>query len=252
MSVSTVGGQSALAIQQLIEHARAVRRFAAPTQHRPEIRHLCRARHRSRRIGQPELTIGRDQRLWRHHQQRDRPHRYDEYRAQQYVGSRQPGEIGHGAGHPPAATANIAQQTAHPRSIELLSLLNTQAGDRYLFSGRATDQPAVDTLDHILNGNGAQAGLKQLISERNQADLGANGLGRLVIGSPTATSVPWPRFGLTVWLQARGGDLEPDRRGCHRSERLARLALGQFLRRQPSDGDSCSCVSISPMAPARI
>ena len=85
--------------------------------------------------------------------------------------------------------ASVAQQTAQSSLDELLGLLNTQAGDRYLFSGRATDQPAVETLDHILNGNGAQAGLKQLISERNQADLGADGLGRLVISQPTATSV---------------------------------------------------------------
>jgi flagellar hook-associated protein 3 FlgL len=85
--------------------------------------------------------------------------------------------------------AAIAQQTANSSLDQLLGLLNTQAGDRYLFSGRATDQPAVETLDHILNGNGAQAGLKQLIAERNQADLGADGLGRLVISAPTATSV---------------------------------------------------------------
>ncbi len=76
--------------------------------------------------------------------------------------------------------AGVAQQTAQSSLDQLLALLNTQAGDRYLFSGRATDQPAVETLDHILNGNGAQAGLKQLIAERNQADLGADGLGRLV------------------------------------------------------------------------
>jgi enoyl-CoA hydratase/carnithine racemase len=31
--------------------------------------------------------------------------------------------------------------------------------------------------------------LKQLIAERNQADLGASGLGRLVLSSPTPTSV---------------------------------------------------------------
>ena len=30
-----------------------------------------------------------------------------------------------------------------------------------------------------MNGDGARAGLKQLIAERNQADLGSNGLGRL-------------------------------------------------------------------------
>jgi flagellar hook-associated protein 3 FlgL len=85
--------------------------------------------------------------------------------------------------------AALAQQTGQSSLDQLLALLNTQAGDRYLFSGRATDQPAVDTLDHILNGDGARAGLKQLISERNQADLGASGLGRLVISTPTATSL---------------------------------------------------------------
>ena len=84
---------------------------------------------------------------------------------------------------------NVAKQSAQSSLDELLSLLNTQSGDRYLFSGRATDQPAAETMDHILNGNGAQAGLKQLISERTQADLGTAGLGRLVISLPTATSV---------------------------------------------------------------
>jgi flagellar hook-associated protein 3 FlgL len=84
---------------------------------------------------------------------------------------------------------SIAQQTAQSSLDELLGLLNVQAGDRYLFSGRATDQPPVETMDHILNGNGALAGLKQLISERNQADLGADGLGRLVINQPTVNSV---------------------------------------------------------------
>jgi flagellar hook-associated protein 3 FlgL len=83
----------------------------------------------------------------------------------------------------------LAQQTGQSSLDQLLALLNTQAGDRYLFSGRATDQPAVETLDHILNGDGARAGLNQLISERNQADLGTSGLGRLVLSTPTATSL---------------------------------------------------------------
>jgi flagellin-like hook-associated protein FlgL len=82
-----------------------------------------------------------------------------------------------------------AQATAVSSLDELLSLLNTQAGNRSLFSGKATTTPAVDTSDHIINGNGGQAGLKQLISERNQADLGADGLGRLSVTAPTATSV---------------------------------------------------------------
>lgn len=79
--------------------------------------------------------------------------------------------------------AEVAQQTGLNSLDQLLALLNARAGDRYLFSGRATDTPAVETLDHILNGNGSQAGLKQLINERNQADLGADGRGRLTIGA---------------------------------------------------------------------
>ncbi len=85
--------------------------------------------------------------------------------------------------------AGLAQQTAQSSLDQLIGMLNSQAGDRYLFGGRATDQAPVDTLDHILNGDGARAGLKQLIDERRQADLGTSGLGRLVISAPTASSV---------------------------------------------------------------
>ena len=82
-----------------------------------------------------------------------------------------------------------AQLTAQSSLQQLLGLLNTQAGGRYLFSGSATDQPSVESYDHIINGDGARAGLKQLIGERAQADLGASGLGRLVVSAPTGTSV---------------------------------------------------------------
>jgi len=68
---------------------------------------------------------------------------------------------------------------------EALSLLNQRAGNTYLFSGRATDTAATDTADHILNGNGQAAGLKQVISERLQADQGFDGRGRL--DAPTAS-----------------------------------------------------------------
>jgi flagellar hook-associated protein 3 FlgL len=83
----------------------------------------------------------------------------------------------------------VGQQTALLQLKTMLEMLNTQAGDRYLFSGSAIDTPSVASVDDILNGKGALAGLKQLIAERNQADLGASGLGRLVISSPTPTSV---------------------------------------------------------------
>jgi len=80
------------------------------------------------------------------------------------------------------------QATAMASFTQIISLLNADVGGRYMFSGRATDTPATQPADVILNGTGTQAGLTQLINERKQAD-GAGGLGRLVISSPSATSV---------------------------------------------------------------
>ena len=88
-----------------------------------------------------------------------------------------------------ASGQTLAQRTAVSQLDEIVALLNTQAGDRYLFSGRAVDKPAVETLDHILNGDVARAGFKQVLSERNQADLGATGLGRLVIPAAAGSVV---------------------------------------------------------------
>jgi flagellar hook-associated protein 3 FlgL len=68
-------------------------------------------------------------------------------------------------------------------------MLNAKSGDRYLFSGRATDTAPVASSDTILNGDGAQAGLKQVIQERKQADVGTSGLGRVVLTTPSTTSV---------------------------------------------------------------
>src|SRR5436305_8186550 len=82
----------------------------------------------------------------------------------------------------------IAQQNAGAQLGSMLGILNTQSGDRYIFSGAAIDTPPVIDADTLLNGSGAQAGLKQLISERQQADLGG-GLGRLVLSAPAATPV---------------------------------------------------------------
>ena len=83
----------------------------------------------------------------------------------------------------------VAQQTAASELSAVVGVLNTQVGDRYIFSGRAINTPAVASADSIMNGTATQAGLKQVIAERQQADLGASGLGRLVLSSPTPTSV---------------------------------------------------------------
>jgi flagellin-like hook-associated protein FlgL len=84
---------------------------------------------------------------------------------------------------------STAQATAVSALGEMLGLLNTRAGDRYLFSGLASDKPAVDTLGHVLDGDGARAGFRQIVAERLQADLGASGLGRVAVSQPTPASV---------------------------------------------------------------
>ena len=94
----------------------------------------------------------------------------------------------------PSYAIDSTGQTTEQKTIEsqldqILSLLNTKGSNGYLFSGSGVGQPSVDTTDHILNGNGAQAGLKQVIAERNAADLGADGLGRLVIPAASGTIV---------------------------------------------------------------
>jgi hypothetical protein len=79
------------------------------------------------------------------------------------------------------------QGTANGQLQLVIDALNTRVGNSFIFSGSASTTPAVASLNQILNRNGAQAGLRQVISERAQADLGTDGLGRLVIPAP-ATS----------------------------------------------------------------
>jgi flagellin-like hook-associated protein FlgL len=81
------------------------------------------------------------------------------------------------------------QKTIALQFDQLLDVLNTTTGDRYLFSGRSVDQRPVASAENILEGTAGKAGLKQLIAERRLADLGASGLGRLALTQPTATSL---------------------------------------------------------------
>jgi len=73
-----------------------------------------------------------------------------------------------------------AQSLSALRLDESLSLLNERAGDRYLFSGSATDTRPTATAKEILDGNGARAGLKQHTAERLLADRGVGNRGRLM------------------------------------------------------------------------
>jgi flagellar hook-associated protein 3 FlgL len=83
----------------------------------------------------------------------------------------------------------IAQQNAQTELSSIVGILNTQAGDRFVFSGSAINTPSVASVDDIMNGTGTQAGLKQVIAERAQADgTGPTGLGRLVITPPSVAA----------------------------------------------------------------
>jgi hypothetical protein len=88
-----------------------------------------------------------------------------------------------------SAGQTIGQQNATSQLSTALGILNTQSGNRFLFSGSAVNTPSVASIDDIISGTVSRAGLKQVISERQQADVGTSGLGRVVISSPTTTSV---------------------------------------------------------------
>jgi flagellar hook-associated protein 3 FlgL len=82
------------------------------------------------------------------------------------------------------------QITAQAAFANAISFLNTQSGDRYLFSGRATDTAPTVPANDMLYGVGTQAGLTQLITERRQADQGPgpNPMGRVAVTSPPLTT----------------------------------------------------------------
>jgi flagellar hook-associated protein 3 FlgL len=95
------------------------------------------------------------------------------------------------------------QESAASYLDQIVATLNTQVGSNYIFSGSSLDQPSVASASDILNGNGSQAGLTQLISQRQQADLGASGLGRLTVGN-TGSTVSLTQDGSPFGFQLAG------------------------------------------------
>lgn len=80
------------------------------------------------------------------------------------------------------------QITAQAQFADAIALLNTQSGDRYLFSGRTTDTAPTAPANDIMFGTGTKAGLTQLINERKLADQGTGMMGRLAVTSPPLTT----------------------------------------------------------------
>ena len=72
------------------------------------------------------------------------------------------------------------QQATALNSLDTyVSTLNTEYGGLYLFGGQATDSPPVQSTSTILDGDASHAGYKTVASQRLQADLGSNSMGRL-------------------------------------------------------------------------
>ncbi len=97
------------------------------------------------------------------------------------------------------------QASAVAQLDNIVSLLNTQVGSNYIFSGSATNQPSVASATDILDGNGAQAGLTQVIAERQQADLGVSGLGHLS-ATTSGSTVTLSQDGTPFGFQLTGVD----------------------------------------------
>jgi flagellar hook-associated protein 3 FlgL len=85
---------------------------------------------------------------------------------------------------------NLATQPsiAGAQLDQVLSSLNTDLNGHYLFGGGATDHAPVASTDVVMNGSGALAGFKTVAAQRLQADQGADGLGRLSLGTAADTT----------------------------------------------------------------
>ncbi|MCG2671769.1 flagellar hook associated protein [Bradyrhizobium sp. CCBAU 11434] len=98
----------------------------------------------------------------------------------------------------------IAQNTAAAQFGSMVGVLNTQSGNRYLFSGTAYNTQSVADAGDIINGTTTQAGLKTVMAERQAADLGTNGMGRLVQSTLPSGAIqvqedsPTSPFGLKI------------------------------------------------------
>ena len=122
----------------------------------------------------------------------------------------------------PARRPSCSTTTARPparsrrrrRSRMRCRCSTARSGDRYLFSGRTTDTPATVSADVMLDGVGTQAGLKQLINERRQADQGVGNMGHLTrfVAAADDHRDQSRRGRLVVRIEARRGHLVADRR----------------------------------------
>ncbi len=83
----------------------------------------------------------------------------------------------------------LFQNESFAKFNDVATILNTEAGGRYLYGGREISSRPVIAPNVILNGQGGQAGFYQIANERQLADVGADGKGRLSVTQPSASEV---------------------------------------------------------------
>jgi len=84
---------------------------------------------------------------------------------------------------------STGQQAATNYLQELVALFNADVADRRIFAGKAVDVTPVEKIAVLFDGEGNKAGLRQLVAERRAADLGADGLGRLIVPAVAGDTV---------------------------------------------------------------
>ena len=146
------------------------------------------------------------------------------------------GEGGDDAGNlaPPSnGLSTIAQKTAQSSLDQLLGLLNSQAGDRYLFSG-TRHRPAGGRVARPHSQRQRRAGRPQAAYRRAQPGRSRRRRARPPGHQPADRDLGLARGRrrLAVRLQARLGHFVAHRRDCHRPDRLAGRAFGRSRRRQ--------------------
>ena len=90
-------------------------------------------------------------------------------------------------------TNNINMATlpslSQARLDELVTMLNSDVAGRYLFGGSNTDTAPLPETNVLLNGQGGKAGFKTVVTQRQAADAGVDGRGRLTSSYTPGTNV---------------------------------------------------------------
>ncbi len=91
-------------------------------------------------------------------------------------------------GYQLTSSGRTSEQIAASNALEAyVSTLNSEVDGVYLFAGKSSDTSPVVDMDTMIEGDGTRAGYRQVMEERQQADLGSDGLGRLDLTSSGTT-----------------------------------------------------------------